>query len=83
MPRKFLQPPKPSVPEAPDSGYIKAGHWWGKHVTAAVDTQQEEAEVDALQGDLDSALARVKVRYFSPLYHFLTVSDKSLPTEYY
>jgi hypothetical protein len=32
------QPPKPSAPEAPDSEYIKAGHWWGKHVTAAVDT---------------------------------------------
>jgi hypothetical protein len=42
------QPPKPNDPEALDSDFIKAGHWLGKHVTAAVDTQQEKDEVVAL-----------------------------------
>jgi hypothetical protein len=47
--------------EAPDFEYIEARHWWGKHVTAAVDTSKKKEEVTALQTDLNSVLARMNV----------------------
>jgi hypothetical protein len=77
------QPLKLSDHEAPDSDFIKDGHWWGKHVTAAVDTQQEKAEVVALQSDLDSVFARVNVSFLSIFCLLTCIANKSSFAENY
>jgi hypothetical protein len=54
-------PPKPHSPKDQDPEFIKAGCHLGTFVTAAVNTEEKQADIQALQGNLDSALSEINV----------------------
>jgi hypothetical protein len=52
---------KSRQPLSQDPDFIKVGCHPSKYVTDAMNTKAEQADIHALQGDLDSALLRINV----------------------
>jgi hypothetical protein len=64
-------PLKPRNPVDQDPYFIKAGCHLGAFVMAAVNTEAEHANIQVLQGDLDSALTWINVSSWICSYSFL------------